>query len=98
MKKGKNKLLKASLAVVALTFGVGYISTYPIISPTYAQTIEDNHLQELISLNTKWSYLDNNVDPGTSTDRYAWTKAGYDVSSWKVAAGKFGAKRVLLQI
>ena len=93
MKKKKNKILKASLAVMALTLTTGYVSQYPMVSTTYAQSDEEISLQKLIDLKTVWSYLDNNTDPGTSQDRYAWTKAGYDVSSWKSAAGQFGSKK-----
>ena len=46
---------------------------------------------------TQWRYLDNNTDPAGDSaaegyDRLSWTKAGYDDSSWKTAAGTFGAK------
>lgn len=92
MKKKKNKILKASLAVMALTLTTGYVSQYPMVSTTYAQSDEEISLQKLIDLKTVWSYLDNNTDPGTTQDRYAWTKAGYDVSSWKSASGQFGSK------
>ena len=51
----------------------------------------------MISTATTWKYLDNNVDPGTETDRYAWTKADYNDSEWKSEAGKFGAKKGKLE-
>lgn len=46
---------------------------------------------------TQWRYLDNNTDPAGDSaaedyDRLSWAKAGYDDSSWKTAAGTFGAK------
>lgn len=91
MNKGK-KLAKVSMAVLALTLGVGAISSHSTVIPTYANTITEETKQTLIDVNTQWSYLDNNTDPGTTSDRYAWTKAGYDLSSWKKAAGQFGAK------
>ena len=91
MNKGK-KLAKVSMAVLALTLGVGTVLSQPTVIPTYANSTLGETQQTLINANTQWSYLDNNIDPGTTTDRYAWTKAGYDLSSWKKAAGKFGAK------
>ena len=91
MNKGK-KLAKVSIAVLALTLGVGTVLSQPTVIPTYANSTLGETQQTLINANTQWSYLDNNIDPGTTTDRYAWTKAGYDLSSWKKAAGKFGAK------
>ena len=91
MNKGK-KLAKVSMAVLALTLGVGTVLSQPTIIPTYANSTLGETQQTLIDANTQWSYLDTNTDPGTTTDRYAWTKAGYDLSSWKKAAGKFGAK------
>ena len=91
MNKGK-KLAKVSMAVLALTLGVGTVLSQPTVIPTYANSTLGETQQTLIDANTQWSYLDTNTDPGTTTDRYAWTKAGYDLSSWKKAAGKFGAK------
>ncbi|MDR0571019.1 MAG: phosphodiester glycosidase family protein [Clostridiales Family XIII bacterium] len=41
---------------------------------------------------TAWKYLDNNSDPGTAQDRYAWTRPGFDDGAWKSAYGSFGAK------
>ena len=46
---------------------------------------------------TQWRYLDNNTDPAGDSaaegyDRLSWTRADYDDSSWKTAAGTFGAK------
>ena len=50
-----------------------------------------------VDVSTQWRYLDNNTDPAGDSaaegyDRLSWTKAGYDDSSWKTAAGTFGAK------
>lgn len=50
-----------------------------------------------VDATTQWRYLDNNTDPAGDSaaegyDRLSWTKAGYDDSSWKTAAGTFGAK------
>lgn len=46
---------------------------------------------------TQWRYLDNNTDPAGDSaaegyDRLSWAKVGYDDSSWRTAAGTFGAK------
>ena len=50
--------------------------------------------QQVVNLNTSWKYLDNNTDPAAGLGSLtAWTAAGFDDSSWKEAAGSFGAKR-----
>lgn len=46
----------------------------------------------LIDGNTTWKYLDDNTDPGTSDDLQSWTRGTFDDSTWKSAAGSFGAK------
>lgn len=89
----KKQIGKVSMTVLALMLAGGTITSYSTPVPTYANTTVDANQKSLIDINTKWSYLDDNQDPGTLEDRYAWTKASYDVSSWKNAAGKFGAKR-----
>ena len=65
---------------------------------TNQQTAAVGSETETVDITTGWRYLDNNTDPaGDSTaegyDRLSWTKADYDDSSWKTAAGRFGAKR-----
>ncbi|MBS5588910.1 MAG: FIVAR domain-containing protein [[Clostridium] spiroforme] len=92
MKKQKSKVLKVSMATLALLMGAGYVADSYQVMPAHADTIKQDESTNLINASTTWKYLDNNVDPGTSEDRYAWTKEGYQVDSWKSAAGKFGAK------
>ena len=47
----------------------------------------------LIDKNTTWRYLDNNTDPAAGLGSLtAWTEKDFDDSSWKSAAGTFGAK------
>ena len=92
MKKQQSKVLKVSMATLALLMGAGYVADSYQVMPAHADTVRQNETTNLINASTTWNYLDNNVDPGTSEDRYAWTKEGYQVDSWKSAAGKFGAK------
>lgn len=92
MKKQKNKALKVSMATLALLMGTGYVANNYQVLPTYADTVKTAEAVNLINASTTWKYLDNNVDPGSDTDRIAWTKAGYQDIDWKSAAGKFGAK------
>ena len=75
----------------------GYVVQDYQVTPTYAETTKIGDSAQLISTATTWKYLDNNVDPGTETDRYAWTKADYNDSEWKSEAGKFGAKKGKLE-
>lgn len=93
----KNKVLKVSMATLALLMSAGYVAQDYQVTPTYAETTEIGDSAQLISTATTWKYLDNNVDPGTETDRYAWTKADYNDSEWKSEAGKFGAKKGKLE-
>lgn len=93
----KNKVLKVSMATLALLMSAGYVAQDYQVTPTYAETTKIGDSAQLISTATIWKYLDNNVDPGTETDRYAWTKADYNDSEWKSEAGKFGAKKGKLE-
>lgn len=89
----KNKVLKVSMATLALLMPAGYVSQNVEVTPTYAQVSQIKDSTNLISIATTWKYLDNNVDPGTDSDRSAWSKADYQDDNWKSAAGKFGAKK-----
>ena len=93
----KNKVLKVSMVTLALLMSAGYVVQDYQVTPTYAETTKIGDSVQLISTATTWKYLDNNVDPGTETDRYAWTKADYNDSEWKSEAGKFGAKKGKLE-
>jgi len=93
----KNKVLKVSMATLALLMSAGYVAQDYQVTPTYAETTKIGDSAQLISTATTWKYLDNNVDSGTETDRYAWTKADYNDSEWKSEAGKFGAKKGKLE-
>ena len=93
----KNKVLKVSMATLALLMSAGYVAQDYQVTPTYAETTKIGDSAQLISTATTWKYLDNNVDPGTETDRYAWTKADFNDSEWKSEAGKFGAKKGKLE-
>lgn len=93
----KNKVLKVSMATLALLMSAGYVVQDYQVTPTYAETTKIGDSAQLISTATTWKYLDNNVDPGTEADRYAWTKADYNDSEWKSEAGKFGAKKGKLE-
>lgn len=93
----KNKVLKVSMATLALLMSAGYVAQDYQVTPTYAETTKIGDSAQLISTATTWKYLDNNVNPGTETDRYAWTKADYNDSEWKSEAGKFGAKKGKLE-
>lgn len=80
----KNKVLKVSMATLTLLMSAGYVAQDYQVTPTYAETTKIGDSAQLISTATTWKYLDNNVDPGTETDRYAWTKADYNDQSGKV--------------
>ncbi|MEE0967219.1 MAG: fibronectin type III domain-containing protein, partial [Bacilli bacterium] len=95
----KNKLMKVSMAALAVAMGIGYLRPTVLVTPVHAeeQTVSTTSTaatsQTLIDEKTTWKYLDNNTDPGTSEDLQSWTKADYDDSEWKTAKGSFGAKK-----
>ena len=94
----KNKLMKVSMAALAVAMGIGYLRPTVLVTPVHAeeQTVSTTSTaatsQTLIDGNTKWKYLDTNEDPGTREDLQSWTKAIYNDPSWKEGAGSFGAK------
>ena len=97
--KKVNYRVKAGIAAVVFALGG---STLPgnvcINAPATVQAEEgtgaESASQQVINLNTSWKYLDNNTDPAAGLGSLtAWTAAGFDDSSWKEAAGSFGAKR-----
>ena len=87
----KNKLMKISMAALAVTMGIGYIRPMTLVTPVHAYETQENSV-ELINTSTIWSYLDDNTDPKTDEDVHAWTKESYDITNWKSASGTFGAK------
>lgn len=45
----------------------------------------------VVSSSTTWKYLDNNTDPASGLSSLdAWTKPGFNDSSWKSGTGSFG--------
>ena len=97
----KNGAKKASTLAMAMMLGIGgtlgagmnYVNVSKVYAASSTTASETTTSKQLIDLNTTWKYLDNNEDPGTSDDLQCWTKANYDDSSWKSAAGLFGAKK-----
>jgi len=67
-----------------------------VYNPDYVYETPDLDFElgnELLNLNSVWRYLDNGTDPGTTEDRYAWTKLNYNTDEWKTNMGfegKFG--------
>ena len=91
MEKQK-KIFKVSMATLAVLSGVASINALTSITPVYATKTKTATQSQFIDGTTSWKYLDTNVDPGTSDNRYAWTVANFDDSAWKSEVGKFGYK------
>ncbi|MEG0592260.1 MAG: FN3 domain-containing metallophosphoesterase family protein [Coprobacillus sp.] len=91
--KQKQTILKVSMATMAIITGATSISTLTNTTPIYADSTKTTTSTQLITGSTNWKYLDTNTDPGTSNDRYAWTKQSFSDIDWKSAAGKFGHKK-----
>lgn len=97
--KKVNRRVKAGIAAVVFALGgstlPGYVCTNaPATVQAEEGTEAESTSQQVVNLNTSWKYLDNNTDPAAGLGSLtAWTAAGFDDSSWKEAAGSFGAKR-----
>ena len=97
--KKVNYRVKAGIAAVVFALGGSALpGNVCINAPATVQAEEgtgaESASQQVINLNTSWKYLDNNTDPAAGLGSLtAWTAAGFDDSSWKEAAGSFGAKR-----
>ena len=97
--KKVNYRVKAGIAAVVFALGGSALpGNVCINAPATVQAEEgtgaESESQQVINLNTSWKYLDNNTDPAAGLGSLtAWTAAGFDDSSWKEAAGSFGAKR-----
>lgn len=95
----KNKIMTTSMAVLAMTMGIGNLDSTTLVKPVQAEEMQQATRSEnagslkLIDEKTSWKYLDTNEDPGTSQDLKGWTKANYDDSQWKSGVGTFGAKQ-----
>ncbi|MEG0548093.1 MAG: FN3 domain-containing metallophosphoesterase family protein [Coprobacillus sp.] len=90
-KKSQKKLLKISMATLAVLTGATSITALTSVQPVYADKVKTADSAQLINDKTVWKYLDTNVDPGAD-NRYVWTTAGYADTEWKSSAGKFGHK------
>lgn len=92
------KLLASILAVsTCISMLACTVSATDVALQPDAQSITVGSETETVDLTTGWRYLDNNTDPAGDAaaagyDRLSWTRADYDDSSWKTAAGTFGAK------
>lgn len=101
--KKMNYRVKAGIA--AMVFAVGgssllgnFCTNAPVVvraeAGTKAETKTENKSQQVVNLNTSWKYLDNNTDPAAGLGSLtAWTAPDFNDSSWKEAAGSFGAKK-----
>lgn len=97
-KERHRKAIRVGLTMLVVAGGIGV--TLPGITPakTYANVVVKQGEVEnkpLLNLETVWRYLDNNVDPANGDVEKAleWTNDTYDVSTWKLASGAFGAKK-----
>ena len=103
----RNVKVKAGMAAMALVLCgsnvIGSVCNVP--APATVRAAEEGTegqaeatSQQLVSQDTTWKYLDNNTDPASGLGSLtAWTAADFDDSTWKEAAGKFGAKRGVLE-
>ena len=96
-----NRMKKLLASILAVTTCISMlactVSATDVELQPSVQTVTVGSETETVDLTTGWRYLDNNTDPAGDAsaegyDRLSWTKADYDDSSWKTAAGTFGAK------
>ena len=85
----------AALAAILGTGGVINALPFPNTSVTaYAKEEDTTENKTVINESTTWKYLDDNTDPASGLSSLtAWTTSDFNDSSWKSAAGKFGAKK-----
>ena len=103
----RNVKVKAGMAAMALVLCgsnvIGSVCNVP--APATVRAAEEGTegqaeatSQQLVGQDTTWKYLDNNTDPASGLGSLtAWTAADFDDSTWKEAAGKFGAKEGVLE-
>ena len=64
-----------------------------LVATTFTFAVSADNGEVLVDLSTEWRYLDDGTDPAAGLSALTdWTKPGFDDSSWKSAAGKFGSK------
>ena len=72
---------------------LSFLLALMLVASLFALNSSAEDGQVLIDLSTTWRYLDDGTDPGAGlTSLTDWTKPGFNDSSWKSAAGKFGSK------
>lgn len=96
--KKKNLTTKISVTALAALLSAGCTVTTvpPFAGPVIVRAEEQvsSSSATVIDENTIWKYLDNNTDPAAGLNSLtAWTSKDFDDTTWKSAAGKFGAKR-----
>ena len=88
----KQTFIKLSTLLVLLLCLSSVLSLALFRTDGYASDVAQTNTT-LIDKNTTWRYLDNNTDPAAGLGSLtAWTEKDFDDSSWKSAAGTFGAK------
>ncbi len=101
-RKGVNRKIRAGAAAAAIVLGgscvIGNVCQIPAVTVQAQENAADvqaaAEAKQVVNLDTTWKYLDNNTDPAAGLGSLtAWTAKDFDDSSWKEAAGKFGAKR-----
>lgn len=96
--KAKNITTKVSVTALAVLLGAGYtLNAAPFLSAPAIVHAEEQNRESSVNVidgNTVWKYLDNNTDPAEGLKSLtAWTEKEFNDSTWKSAAGRFGAKR-----
>lgn len=103
VKQRRNVSMKLGMSALAIVSATGFLASNALIVPTTnIKAAETNTIpadNKVISLATNWKYLDDNTDPsgGDVNNATKWAQPGFNDSGWSSAAGKFGAKKGILQ-
>lgn len=80
---------RTRVVAVAATLVVAVVAPLTV---TAVASADDTLPGALITPQTAWSYSADGSNPAPGADRLAWTRASFDDSGWREAAGAFGAK------
>lgn len=93
------KRKKAVIVILACALAAGYTwnggaGAFQAKLVNAKETKSEISTRVVVNDKNEWKYLDNNTDPAEEANSLqAWTEKEFDDSTWKKAAGTFGAKK-----
>ncbi|GII99693.1 calcineurin-like phosphoesterase family protein [Sediminihabitans luteus] len=94
MNHGATPLRRRLVRPTAATLGLVLVAGAVTFAATTASAADLP--ASYLGAGTTWHYSDDDTDPAAgAADRLGWTEGDFDDTTWKTAAGPFGAKRGL---